>query len=202
MRHPYMEQEISKPQLTTEYCHKATQQVVKDMSEHYPVVFGTIHGSYLYGTAHGASDVDFLVVVESGNNKSKVVNGVDVQIYNLKTFTRLVALGSHQSIEALYSPYKVFTNTVFRSLVEHMTVSSLHYYGKCLSAAHSFAARALEDNNVKAARHAYRLHNAAERALEHGDFSPVWRHYEPFTKKEDEQYFQHAEQLLIYMSQS
>ena len=129
-----------------------------------------IHGSYLYGTAHQDSDIDIFIVRESGKNKSTNIDNIDVQVLNLETFLRLAQTGCHQAVEALYSPYKKFSNTPYRPFIEHIHVSPYGFVKKTLSAAKAFCAR----GTVKGLQHAHRLEESAQQML-CGEYSPVWK---------------------------
>lgn len=106
--HPYLRKELPQVELTPQFCHDASEFAVNN-SIFDDVIFGTVLGSFLYGTAHEGSDVDLFLVREAGRNKSSVVDNVDVQVLNLETFIRLLSTGCHQAVEAFYLPYKVFT---------------------------------------------------------------------------------------------
>lgn len=167
--HPYFAEETPAPELTVEYCHELSQWAL----EHCifdDVIFATIHGSYLYGTAHQDSDIDIFIVRESGKNKSTNIDNVDVQALNLETFLRLAQTGCHQAVEALYSPYKKFTNSPYRFLIEHLRVSPYSFAKKALSAAQSFHAR----GTSKGLQHARRLEESAQQMI-YGEYSPLWK---------------------------
>lgn len=167
--HPYFTEETLASELTVEYCHELSQWAL----EHCifdDVIFSTIHGSYLYGTAHRDSDVDIFIVRESGKNKSTNIDNVDVQVLNLETFLRLAQTGCHQAVEALYSPYKKFTNSPYRFLIEHLRVSPYGFAKKALSAAKAFRA----GGTAKGLQHSHRLEESAQQML-CGKYSPVWK---------------------------
>lgn len=167
--HLYFTEEAPVPELTVEYCHGLSQWAL----EHCifdDVIFSTIHGSYLYGTAHQDSDIDIFIVRESGKNKSTNIDDIDVQVLNLETFLRLAQTGCHQAVEALYSPYKKFSNSPYRFLIEHLRVSPYSFAKKALSAAKSFRTR----GNVKGLQHAHRLEESAQQML-CGEYSPLWK---------------------------
>lgn len=167
--HPYFTEELPVPELTAKYCHELSQWIL----EHCifdDVIFSTIHGSYLYGTAHQDSDIDIFIVRESGKNKSTNIDNIDVQVLNLETFLRLAQTGCHQAVEALYSPYKKFSNTPYRPFIEHIRVSPYGFVKKTLSAAKAFCAR----GTVKGLQHAHRLEESAQQML-CGEYSPVWK---------------------------
>lgn len=167
--HPYFTEETPAPELTVEYCHERSQWAL----EHCifdDVIFSTIHGSYLYGTAHQDSDIDICIVRESGKNKSTNIDNIDVQVLNLETFLRLAQTGCHQAVEALYSPYKKFSNSPYRFLIEHLYVSPYSFAKKALSAAKSFRTR----GTAKGLQHAHRLEESAQQML-CGEYSPVWK---------------------------
>ena len=63
-----------KRELTKQFCYEISEWLVDNIDRN-DVIMGTVHGSYLYGTAHKDSDLDLYVVVEKGKNKSKVLYG-------------------------------------------------------------------------------------------------------------------------------
>ena len=190
----------------TDYCHRVSIALFEQASAHYstvnpdgtvtnPVLFATVHGSYLYGTAHQNSDLDYYVVVDGVKSKQSVNDaGVDVQHFSTAKFLELVGAGSHQAVEALYSPYAVFNSDhPYYAMVRHLQPSVFAFLRKSLSAATSFRYRVAEavgarhppdvpDDVVldvahhKPLRHANRLEDGARTVL-HGGFaaySPVW----------------------------
>lgn len=74
------------------------------------LIFTTIHGSRLYGLAHPRSDWDVYEVYEGWDTelKQSVANGVDTVRGDLGAFVIRAATGSHQSLEALFSPVKTW----------------------------------------------------------------------------------------------
>lgn len=171
---PLLKEAPPEKELTEDFCYEISEWLVNNLDRE-DIIFGTIHGSYLYGTAHENSDVDLFAVVENGKNKNKVVNGQDVQIMNLKTFTRLVDTGAHQAIEALYSPYKVYNEeTHYQSFIESMRPSPYQFVKKCRSAGAAFKEKGEKENNKKQLRHAVRLEESGQ-AMMNGTYSPVWK---------------------------
>ena len=83
----------------------------------------TIHGSYLYGTAHENSDLDCYIVTLDGENthtEYTTRNGyvIDVRRNDLKRYTELLKIGAHQAVEAFNSPYAVWNRIHLVSLFE------------------------------------------------------------------------------------
>ena len=72
------------------------------------VIFDTIHGSHLYGLATGSSDLDVYRVFEgTGTQLKQGVHGsLDLVRGDLEAFVIRAQSGSHQSLEALFSPVK------------------------------------------------------------------------------------------------
>lgn len=76
-------------------------------------IFRTVHGSYLYGLDISSSDYDVYVVYEDSplGNPSKLKHQMgkeDIVSGNLSTFLNRAQSGSHQAVEALFSPKKVW----------------------------------------------------------------------------------------------
>ena len=177
---PHNEMLVEAPpekKLTKDFCYEVSEWLVENIDRD-DVILGTVHGSYLYGTAHKDSDLDLYVVVENGKNKSKVVHGQDVQIMNMKTFVRLAEEGSHQAVESLYSPYKVFKeDTPYKEYINSIRPSQYNFWKKCHSAAKAFYHQGIEQNNKKKLRHSKRLEQAAQDMMD-GTYSPVWKNIE------------------------
>lgn len=74
------------------------------------LIFETIHGSHLYGLAHGGSDSDIYRVYEGDGRdlRQTVVGDVDTVRGDLEAFLLRARSGSHQSLEALFSPVKQY----------------------------------------------------------------------------------------------
>lgn len=69
------------------------------------IILRTIHGSRLYGTNTAGSDYDWYEVVEDGQRASQEVSGDDDTIrVGLSRFMHLCGAGSHQALEAMFSP--------------------------------------------------------------------------------------------------
>lgn len=171
------------PTRTASFCHDASQWAFNEYTEKgYDVIFATVHGSYLYGTAHEKSDVDFYVVVSGGKgNQKKYEDDTDVIVINVEDFFARFWDGSHQAVEALYSPYAVWNNqSYYLSLLKALRPSWSAFMRKCLSASKSFRERAIEGekgNPEKLNRHADRLEESAVAMLE-GRYTPVYRRFE------------------------
>lgn len=74
-------------------------------------VFTTKHGSHLYGLAHADSDRDtFIVTFEDSGRALQTMNGREDEVrVGWRTFLDRAKSGSHQSCEALFSDYKLWT---------------------------------------------------------------------------------------------
>ena len=190
----------------TEYCQRVSIALFEQASQHYsvtdpdgtqsnPVLLATVHGSYLYGTAHADSDLDCYLVVDGIKNKQSVSDtGVDTARFSTTKFLELVNAGSHQAVEALYSPYAVFNSRhPYYEMVQRLQPSVFNFMRKSMSAATSFRYRVAEelgvdhpnlipDNAVldytqhKRLRHAKRLEAGVNTVLRGGfqAYSPVW----------------------------
>lgn len=72
-------------------------------------IFRTIHGSHLYGMAHPGSDRDIYTVVPGDARTQHTVNyaeGTDNVVVSWDRYLELVRTGSHQAVEALFSPFQ------------------------------------------------------------------------------------------------
>lgn len=119
-------------------------------------VFRTIHGSHLYGLAHDGSDRDlFIVTFEDRGHARQTVSGEDdVVRVGWRTFLERAAGGSHQSCEALFSPYKRWTpeGLALRPMIEGFRVGGgdvTHKYERTI--------RKFAYGDFKKRRHAARL---------------------------------------------
>lgn len=85
------------------------------------LIFKTIHGSHLYGMAHAGSDVDTFSVVTNDHDfgdrpTRQTVRGFGDRVEDDLTFTlgefmKRADKGGHQSLEAMFSPFKEWSNT-------------------------------------------------------------------------------------------
>lgn len=135
-------------------------------------IFRTIHGSHLYGLAHEGSDLDTFIVTDSAylHAHQTVVNGTDVVRVGFNTFFSRALGGSHQSVEALFSPYKMW-NPDFSHLIpfiESAVVCGGPVYEKYERTIHKFSF-----GDFKRRRHAVRLSQNLAGLRELGRFNPV-----------------------------
>lgn len=170
------------PELTVEYCHVFSQWVFDNFGSD-DVLMATIHGSYLYGTAHENSDLDCYVVTLNGKNTHKEFrtdNGyiLDVRRNSLERYVELVGYGAHQAVEAFYSPYAVWdTTSVWYPFLRAQRTNLASFAKKCLSAADAFREQGelKPEKAKKFFMHADRLEYGVEYALDHnGAYTPVW----------------------------
>lgn len=170
------------PQRSYRFNHEASRWVFDYYTNlGYNIIFATIHGSYLYGTAHEHSDVDFYIVVEEGKNlQKKYEDNTDVVKMNLERFLQLVWDGSHQAVEALCSPYTVWNDThPYMPMLQRLQPSKGNMMRKSLSAARSFRTRAKKkttNNPEKFMQHSRRLEKAAQDILK-GNYTLVYMEY-------------------------
>lgn len=76
-------------------------------------IFETIHGSHLYGMAHEGSDMDVYRVVDQPHPSRRrarhnIEGNVDSVVVPFPVFITRIQGGSHQALEALFSPQKVW----------------------------------------------------------------------------------------------
>ena len=87
------------------------------------LIFSTIHGSRLYGLHHENSDEDRFEVYAT---KDKILQGFeegdDWVSVGLDHFLKVAREGSHQSLEALYSPFKVWAMPEYYAMIEGFRV--------------------------------------------------------------------------------
>lgn len=171
------------PELSTDYCYEISKWVF-DNYDREDIILATVHGSYLYGTAHENSDLDFYVVVEGGKPLKKIFttpNGytIDVSQKPVENFIHLLHEGTHEALEALYSPYAVWDEESFWAAhVKSQRVNLASFAKKHLSTADSFRefAKNRPEKAEKFLAHAQRLEHNVEQAYDNnGYYNPVWK---------------------------
>lgn len=121
------------------------------------IVFTTVHGSRLYGFAHEGSDFDTYTVTLSRSLKVHQTvddEGNDRVRVGLWHFLDLATSGSHQSVEALFSPMKEWGPAAdqYRPMLEHMRIGGGEVFEKYERTIRRFC-----HGDFKRRRHAVRL---------------------------------------------
>ena len=135
------------------------------------VIFTTIHGSRLYGFDHERSDEDVFIVTDSTRGKARqtIVGNEDRFTVGLSRFLDLATSGSHQSVEALFSPFKEWGDgpkaAQYRPMIESIRVGGV---------AEKFerTIRRFSYGDFKQRRHACRLYFALDDLRIHGRMRP------------------------------
>lgn len=123
------------------------------------VIFSTIHGSHLYGMAHSDSDLDTYTVTTSARRKARhTVNeetGEDAVRIGWGTFLVQCHEGSHQALEALFSPYKQWNESFIhlKPMIESYRVGGADVFAKYERTIRAFCHR----DDFKSRCHAVRL---------------------------------------------
>lgn len=137
-------------------------------------VFRTVHGSHLYGLNHADSDHDlFIVTFEDRGKARQTINsetGVDTVRVGWRTFLDRAWGGSHQSCEALFSPYKEYTpeGESLRAIFDATRVGGSDVFKKYERTIVKFCF-----GDFKRRRHAVRLAFNLNGLRECGRFDPV-----------------------------
>ena len=123
------------------------------------VIFTTVHGSHLYGFAHARSDFDTFTVTDSPRSKVRQTvdaHGNDRVVVGIHRFLDLAMSGSHQSVEAMFSPHKTWgfmgAGGKWRALIENARVGGGDVADKYERTIRSFCY-----GDFKLRRHAVRL---------------------------------------------
>lgn len=133
------------------------------------IVFATRHGSRLYGFQTESSDEDWFVVTTSHRPRPEhVVKGtLDLVQIGLQTFLDYASSGSHQSVEALFSPQKLWGDEQYRSYIEGMRITDEAAFRK-----YRRTIKAFSFGDFKRRRHAVRLANNLSDLRRYGRFNP------------------------------
>lgn len=141
------------------------------------VIFTTVHGSRLYGFSHHGSDYDTFTVTTSRAVKSKqtIVGHEDQFKVGLARFLDLATSGSHQSVEALFSPYKVWGTGPAAEQYKPMIVSI-----RVGGVAEKFerTIRKFSYGDFKRRRHACRLSLALDSLRVYGRMNPALNEFQ------------------------
>lgn len=143
------------------------------------LIFETVHGSHLYGLAHEDSDRDVFFVTDSKRRRSRHsyngALGLDQVRVGLTTFLRHASEGSHQHVEALFSPYKHWYQSEYREMIESYRVTGPEVFAKYERTIKSFCY-----GDLKRRRHACRLSLNLAGLRKEGRFNPVMTDVEIF----------------------
>lgn len=137
------------------------------------IIFYTRHGSRLYGLHHEGSDYDTYTVTTSLKNKAQhdvnKVTGEDKVRVGLDTFLIRVHEGSHQALEALFSPYKVWNPDYYhlQPMIDSYRVAGPEVYAKYERTIKHFCY-----GELKQRRHAVRLYLNLADMRQDGRFDP------------------------------
>ena len=177
--------DIPTPERSEEYCHEISQWVADNLDVD-GLICVTIHGSYLYGTAHKDSDLDFFAVYKDekrkkGKNRHKKIGDLDIQLHSLDTFLENVDEGATNSVEALHSPYLKFVeDSPYIPLVQSLRPSKYNIIKK-MNGAHDgylLQAEKIQDEykKNKVLRHAQRMEDSVQKVYD-GTWNPVWKEF-------------------------
>lgn len=137
------------------------------------LIFRTVHGSHLYGLDHEGSDMDVYEVYEGSNlhlNQTISIHGIDVVVGTLDGFVRRAQTGSHQSVEALFSPVKEFSpgmEAKYGPFLAGFRITGSEVFAKYERTIHKFCF-----GDFKRRRHAVRLATNLQDLRMFGRFNP------------------------------
>lgn len=135
-------------------------------------VFSTVHGSHLYGLEHADSDQDVFTVTTSTAPRARQhirLDGTDTAVVGFDAFVRRAISGSHQSVEALFSPYQQWSS----HLELQPYLRGLRIGGAAVAAKYERTILAFSGGDYKKRRHAARLSLNLDQLRRHGRFCPV-----------------------------
>lgn len=131
-------------------------------------ILETVHGSHLYGLEHPGSDTDiFKVVAGSRGARQKVTGDLDSTVIGLDKFLEYVFRGSHQSCEALFSPYAT-VHPYYAPLFSQIRVTGADAFARYRRTIYSFS---YGDDKMR--RHAVRLGFNLRDLRKYGRFNPA-----------------------------
>lgn len=132
-----------------------------------------MHGSHLYGLAHEGSDMDIFTVTDArtAGATHRVIDGVDTCEMGVDAFLERALSGSHQSVEAMFSPVKEWApgmDHVWGPMVEGHRITGADVFKKYERTIKKFCF-----GDFKRRRHACRLSLNLAGLRRDGRFSPV-----------------------------
>jgi hypothetical protein len=143
------------------------------------LVFTTKHGSRLYGLATGESDEDTFTVTTSRHTKARqsvtiMPDGrvIDTVRVGLEVFLHRVFEGSHQSVEALFSPYKMWGDSA-AAIQYHHYLGGMRVTGRAVFEKYERTIKTFCYGDYKRRRHAVRLSLNLRDLRYEGRFNPV-----------------------------
>lgn len=137
------------------------------------VIFATVHGSRLYGLSNNHSDEDYFIVTDSKRPRAKhsMHSSVDICEVGIDAFLERALSGSHQSVEAMFSPFKGWGEGMERAwgpMIEGHRITGAGVFEKYERTIKKFAF-----GDFKRRRHACRLSLNLAALRENGRFNPV-----------------------------
>lgn len=141
------------------------------------IIFSTVHGSHLYGMERAESDMDMFIVTDSKSRKAThrfdPERGVDVVSVGFDAFLTRVYEGSHQSVEALFSPFKLWNRESHLAEDYKPYLAGLRVTGTAVFAKYERTIARFCYGDFKRRRHAVRLALNLTDLRNEGRFNPV-----------------------------
>lgn len=144
------------------------------------MVLETVHGSRLYGLAGPDSDYDTYRVVDGGPTTQHVSGNRDILQVALDDFLRFCYEGSHQALEALWSPIKTVCDprwiAMFSGVQPDMVSATSRYVGAIANMGTRHGKTRIGDYSqisFKHRRHMLRLAKNLDCLYRYGRFNPV-----------------------------
>lgn len=137
------------------------------------MIFSTIHGSKLYRLDHGESDTDLYEVYEGSSTTltQRKDENLDIVSGSLTAFLLRAYSGSHQSCEALFSPFKGWQpgmEAKWGAMIANIVIAGGDVFDKYERTIRKFCY-----GDHKRRRHAVRLSYNLQELRRTGRFDPV-----------------------------
>ena len=136
----------------------------------FPIALATQHGSKLYGMDNAGSDDDWYLVLDDSMSSRRALSKQrksgddDRMLISMQQFIELIAEGSHQALEAKFSPFAYKAPVPYEAMINKTIPSNVGVGHKYRSAAKSFMASGIEENSEKKIKHSVRL------SADYGDY--------------------------------